>query len=179
MGPVGHTVISAGVAAGVWAATQSAGAAAWALGVGVLMDVDHVYDYYQWYVKRRTDKIYVLFHAWEYSIAGLAMALLLSHPLLLAAALGHLAHVATDQMHNHPSRFGYSIVYRVLTGFDAESISPGHTVGNSYVKLLRVIPFGQRLAPWFQSRIATPAGHPDLLEKNGDEPEREALDDGC
>ena len=156
MGPVGHTVISAGVGAGAWGVTQSVGAAALAFGVGVLMDADHVYDYYHWYVKRRRDKIYVLLHAWEYSIAGLALALFLSHPLLLAAALGHLAHVITDQIHNRPSRFGYSIVYRAINGFEAEAISPGHSVGNSYVKLLRVIPFGQRLAQWFQSRLAIP-----------------------
>jgi hypothetical protein len=102
------------------------------------MDVDHVYDYYQWYVKRKPNKIYVFFHAWEYSIAGLILAALFYHPLLMASALAHLAHIITDQVHNRPYRFGYSITYRALKRFEADSISPNHTVRHSYRHLLQV-----------------------------------------
>ena len=48
MGPIGHSVISAGIGARVWVLTGSPPAGVTALGVGVLKDVDHVFDYYQW-----------------------------------------------------------------------------------------------------------------------------------
>ena len=51
MGPVGHTVISSVLGAAIWLATDSVEAAGVAVGVGVLMDVDHLYDCYQRYIK--------------------------------------------------------------------------------------------------------------------------------
>ena len=115
MGPVGHTLISSALGAGIWAATGSMPAAVMSLGVGVLMDLDHLYDYYNWYVKRKRDKVYLLLHAWEYSLVGLV---LLGggffDTLLLAATLAHLLHVTADHFHNHMSRYGYSITYRLI-----------------------------------------------------------------
>ncbi|MFQ6026146.1 MAG: hypothetical protein ACE5Q6_01375 [Dehalococcoidia bacterium] len=156
MGPVGHGVISAAVGGGVWAATGSVEAASLTLIVGVFMDVDHVYDYYQWYIKRRPNKIYLWFHAWEYSIAGLILTAFFYHPLLLATALAHLAHVITDHLHNHMSPWGYSLSYRIIKGFDGPTIAPTHNTSTSYWHLLQVIPWGHRLAPWFQRRSSPP-----------------------
>ena len=82
--------------------------------MGVLTDVDHLFDYYQWYVRRKKGKIYLFFHAWEYSIAGLLMlGLIYYHPVFLAAVLAHLGHVTADHFHNNltlgviPSPIGY------------------------------------------------------------------------
>jgi len=46
-----------------------------AVGVGVFMDADHLYDCYQRYIKGNLTKTYLLLHAWEYSIAGLGVLL--------------------------------------------------------------------------------------------------------
>ena len=125
MGPIGHTVISSAVGGGVWLATGSVAAAAVAVGVGVLMDVDHLHDYYQRFAKGKHDKIYVLFHGWEYSLAGLVvLAIFFQPPIFIAAVLAHLAHVITDQWHNGFSRFGYSITFRAIKGFNSASIAP-------------------------------------------------------
>jgi hypothetical protein len=154
MGPVGHAVISGVIGGGVWLATGSTPAAATAVGFGVLMDVDHVYDYYQWYIKGRRGKIYLLFHAWEYSLVGLVvLAVGFYHPLLLGAMLAHLAHVATDHLSNHLCRSGYSIIYRSVIRFDATIISPYHDVTADYKQLPRYLPFGRRFEPWFRKRI--------------------------
>ena len=87
---------------------------------GVLIDVDHVLDYYNWYWKRDKRRLYVLFHGWEYSAVALAVVLgFWYHPVLLAAVLGHLGHLVGDQVANrlaHP--LAYSIVYRISAGFD-------------------------------------------------------------
>ena len=45
MGPLGLTVVSSAVAGGVWAATGSPAAEGITLGVVVLIDVDHLYEY--------------------------------------------------------------------------------------------------------------------------------------
>ena len=154
MGPVGHSAISAGIGAGVWGVTGSPVAGGVALGVGVLTDVDHLFDYYQWYVRRKKGKIYLFFHAWEYSIAGLlVLAFAYYHPVLLAAVLAHLAHVATDHFHNQLAPWGYSIFYRALVRFDTTRITPNHDVLRSYESWLRMVPFGKRFEPWYQRKI--------------------------
>ena len=154
MGPIGHTVISSAVAGGTWAITGSPAAAGLALGVGVLMDVDHLYDYYQRYVKGKKDRVYVLFHAWEYSMIMSFISLVFYHPFLLAVILGHLAHVTTDHVWNRLTPFAYSITYRAIKGFDSRHIAPHHHVMDSYRSLPRLLPLGHRVEPWFQRKIA-------------------------
>lgn len=154
MGPLGHTVVSGAVAGGVWAATGSMPAAGIALGVGVLMDVDHLYDYYHRYVKREDGQIFVLLHAWEYSLVGLAVwAFVFLNPLLLGAVLGHLAHVTTDHAANHLSRYAYSIVYRVAKGFDAAYILSPNNSGHSHRPAFRLLKLDRRLGNWLEYRI--------------------------
>ena len=131
MGPVGHATVSTVVGGGVWAATGSLKAGALTVAVGVLMDADHAYDFYQWYIRRNQDKIFVFLHAWEYSIVGLALlASVFYHPLFLATVAAHLSHVITDQLHNRVSPLGYSITYRIIKGFDASVIAPHHSASN-------------------------------------------------
>ena len=154
MGPIGHTVISSAVAGGTWAITGSPAAAGVALGVGVLMDLDHLYDYYQRYVKGKKDRVYVLFHAWEYPMIMSFISMAFYHPFLLAAILGHLAHVTTDHAWNRLSPFAYMITFRAFKGFDSRHIAPHHHVMDSYRTLPHLLPFGHRVEPWFQRRIA-------------------------
>ena len=60
----------------------------------------------------------VLFHAWEYSLIGLAiLAGLWYHPVFLAAVLGHLGHITADNLANATHPFAYSILYRASHGF--------------------------------------------------------------
>ena len=154
MGPLGHTVVSGAVAGGVWAATGSPAAAGIALSVGVLMDVDHLYDYYQRYVKRQDGKIFVLFHAWEYSLTGLAIwAFVFLNPLLLGAVLGHLAHVATDHAANHLSRYAYSIVYRAAKGFDSAYIRLPNNSGHCHRPAFWLLKLDHRLGNWIEHRL--------------------------
>ena len=154
MRPVSHAIVSGAVGAGVWAATGSPGAGGVALGVGVLMDLDHLYDFYQWYVQGRPNRIYLLLHAWEYSAVGVVvLASVFFHPLLLAAVLAHLVHVASDHLHNRLSPFGYFMTFRVIKGCETAFIAPRHNVMGSYRGWPRLLPFGWRLQPWYRRRI--------------------------
>lgn len=154
MGPVGHTLISSAVGVGVGVVTKSPEAGGIALGVGVLMDLDHLYDFYQWYIRGKSNRIYVLLHAWEYSAVGVVtLAAIFFHPFLLAVVLAHLFHVATDHLHNRLSPFSYFIVYRIAKRFDTAFIVPGYNVMDSYRGWPGLIPFGKRLTPWFRRSI--------------------------
>jgi hypothetical protein len=154
MKPLGRAVVSGAVGGGVWAATGSEGAVAVAVGVGVLMDVDHLYDYYRWYVRRKEDKLYLLLHAWEYSLVGLvALAVGINHPLLWAAALAHLAHVCSDQIFNEVTPWGYSIIYRWAKHFKLAHIAPEVDVATEYRKLHRLLPLSRYWQPWFEEKV--------------------------
>lgn len=128
MGPIGHTVVSSTVGVGVLAGTGSIEAAATTLGVGVLMDVDHLYDYYQKFARGKPGKIYVLFHGWEYSLVGLVIMSFFFHPpVFIGAVLGHLSHMITDQWHNGSSKRMYFITYRTIKGFNTAAFGSNRT----------------------------------------------------
>ena len=98
MGPIGHTVVSSSVGFGVLAGTGSIEAAATTLAVGVLMDVDHLYDYYQRFARGKHGRIYVLFHGWEYSLVGLVIMSFFFHsPMFIGEGLRKM------QSHTHPA----------------------------------------------------------------------------
>ena len=125
MGPVGHTVVSVGVGAGIWTTTGSVAALPAAVAAGVLPDVDHLLDYYNWYVKGDTRHLVVAFHAWEYAVVALALVLVVwQSSYLLAAAIAYLGHVVGDQVTHRPiPGLTYSIVYRAYTRFDRGPLS--------------------------------------------------------
>ncbi len=120
LGPVGHIAVSVGVGAAVWAGTGSPLAVPVAAATGVLTDVDHVIDYFNLFVRRDDRRVFVVFHAWEYSLLSILIVLgVWYHPLLLAAALGHLGHVTAGHLANRPAHpLAYSIAYRTAAGFD-------------------------------------------------------------
>ena len=118
------------------------------------MDVDHLYDYYQLYIRGKPNRIYILFHAWEYSVIGLVLVgAMFFHPFFLAAAVAHLFHVATDHFHNPLSPFSYFIVYRIAKRFDSAAIVPGYNMMYAFRRWPTLFPFGQRLTPWFRRNI--------------------------
>ena len=128
VGPIGHTVVSSTVGVGILAGTGSIEAAATTLGVGVLMDVDHLYDYYQKFARGKPGKIYVLFHGWEYSLVGLVIMSFFFHPpVFIGAVLGHLSHMITDQWHNGSSKRMYFITYRAIKGFNTAAFGSNRT----------------------------------------------------
>ena len=118
------------------------------------MDLDHLFDIFNWYVRGKTNRIYLLLHAWEYSIAGIAiLGAIFFHPLFLAIVAAHFAHVTTDHFHNKLPLFGYFITYRFIKGFDATHIAPGANLIYSYRRWPTLVPIPSRLKPWYRRRI--------------------------
>lgn len=108
---------------------------------GVLIDLDHLVDYFlafggrfrvpyflRGYQFLKSDKIYILFHGWEYGIL-LAIALSIvgggsaSWVFLFTLGLGGLFHLVVDTHVNHGmSLKAYSLFYRLAKGFDVVKI---------------------------------------------------------
>jgi hypothetical protein len=116
----------------------------------VLIDFDHFIDYFlafgmnfsaSWrinyftngYQFLKTDKIYILFHGWEYIIIFLILGLFIfkkktARTVFVALALGMLFHLTYDTNANAGMRFrSYSIIYRAENNFDLEkAVTPEH-----------------------------------------------------
>ena len=117
--------------------------------VAVLVDIDHSVDYYQEWVKRRPHLVLKLFHAWEYSIIGF----IYYHPILLAATVAHLGHVALDHYHHRPNPLTYFISRRTWLRFDARKIEPGKRIRQSYEDFPNKLPLGRLWEPWYRRKI--------------------------
>ncbi|MBN1676126.1 MAG: hypothetical protein JXR37_34090 [Kiritimatiellae bacterium] len=129
-----HIGVSAVVSTGFYFATRSPGGAAACFLWGVLIDLDHVPDFFVNYGVRMPLKyffrvfhqkllweVYVLLHAWEWTFA-FAAAIWLSdwHPVAVGSFVGWLLHLMLDQMVNAQQRGTYFLIYRLVHGFTGE-----------------------------------------------------------
>ena len=150
MKPAAHIAISTGLGAGVATFTGSPWAFATTLGTGILVDADHVLDYYRWYVRHKIHRVFYLLHAWEHLAILVAISALSDwHPLLIGTTLGYLSHLIADQLGNDPYPLSYSIIYRAIHGFNISRVSPWRVNGTleELATSLQDLPFGKRLAP--------------------------------
>jgi len=118
MQPPGHLLVSIGVGVAIYGLTNSATASAAAAGLGVLIDLDHLFDYLLWASSRSRDKLYLWLHSYE-----LLLPLFLwwirpeGNALALGLLLGAATHLLTDQLTNRVGPFTYFVVYRMAKGF--------------------------------------------------------------
>ncbi len=106
---------------------------------GLLIDLDHVLDYFfafglsfkldyfvNGYQFLKSDKIYVLFHGWEYVIILVVIAYVAKNlkvkSFIFALALGAFFHLSADVFLNDMSVKFYSIIFRAKNGFEIEKI---------------------------------------------------------
>jgi hypothetical protein len=125
LGPVGHTVASVGLGTLVWATTGSTLAIPTAVAAGVLVDLDHLIDFFDSRDEGWNRHMFRPFHAWEYFLAALVLLpLFWPNPLFLAAVLGYLSHLVIDQFTNRVHALAYFIVFRASRGFRRRYLTP-------------------------------------------------------
>lgn len=155
MNPVGHLVVSAAVGGGMWAATGEINTLPAAVGAGFLPDVDHLLDYFNWYVRRSHRLIIVFLHSWELVVLGaLVYAFAVRESWMLAVVLGYTSHMFFDQVVNRGYPFGYFLLARMRVRFIARRVHPWDQT-RAYENLLRTLPPFVRplLERWFRSRV--------------------------
>jgi len=137
-----------GIGAGIWSITGSPLAVPASVAAGVLVDLDHISDFFEPQEEGRLRYMLRFFHAWEYFLMALAVLLTFSqHPLFLAAVLGYLSHLALDQFTNRSHPLAYFILFRASRRFERRRLTP-HIFEESYRRLLEAPkPWWARLEP--------------------------------
>ena len=145
--------MSTAAGAGAWAVTGEPIALPAAVAAGVLTDLDHLLDYYLFWVRRERRYLVLFLHGWEYLIAGLAVYIFgFREPWLLGAILGYATQIGPDQW-VHAARWDtYLITVRASRRFRAKSTST-KAFASSYESHIASLPFGKEwLRRWFESR---------------------------
>ena len=139
MKPVVHTIVSGGLSIGFWAITRSWRAVLICFLCGILIDIDHVFDYIlakrrmpgslsdlESYCSREKEgKLYLIFHSYEI-IVLLWMGVII-HPLRMAwwaFAVGMTVHMLLDNFHNPYRPYSLFFIRRLYFGFEKKSIYP-------------------------------------------------------
>jgi len=137
MSPMRHAVVSAGAGAAAGLALHSWGAAGACLVTGVMLDLDHFFDYFidqgpkldlmeffDLCERSAFKKCSVLFHAYEWwPLFFLWFSVYGSQPVALGIFTGFALHMAFDQFTNAlASPFTYFISYRLYHGFEMRRV---------------------------------------------------------
>lgn len=150
-----HMGASAAAGVGVWGVTGDPIAVPVAIAAGVLPDVDHVVDFYNWYWRRSRRRVLLLLHAWEWVIALYAIAVFaIPEPWMIALASGYFTQVALDQFGYRVRWHTYSILARATQRFESGKVLPDGAPLGSFRSLTRMMPLGrQRAEDWFLRRF--------------------------
>ena len=118
MKPPGHAVISLTIGGVLWATTKSPYSLVAAFVTGVMIDIDHLVEYYWWFVKEDQSKAWLFLHSYELVVpAFLAGYFSGWDPVVLGISLAFLGHLLTDQVANPVGPFAYFFTYRAMNGF--------------------------------------------------------------
>ena len=134
-----HVAVSIPIAFVTYAVSRSIPMAAASLIAGVLLDLDHGFDYLREYGARpdvklffhtfhttRYRRVVLPLHAWEWlPLLGVAAILTHGNPFLIGAIIGMAQHLVFDQFTNGACCRGYFFSFKVMKKFVTAEIFPG------------------------------------------------------
>ena len=123
MKPPGHAVISLSIGGVLWAVTKSPYSMVAASLTGVLIDLDHLVEYYRWFIKEDNTKLWFFLHSYEL-LVPLFLGSYFSgwDPVVMGVSFAFLGHLLTGQLANPVGPFTYFFTYRVMKGFRRQEI---------------------------------------------------------
>ena len=137
MKPAAHVATSAVAACAIGLCMQSTGAAIACLVSGILIDLDHLLDYYLFKgftlsYRKFSEAIYkstlprfiLIFHSYELIVFLWVLVLFGAGvgPVGLGVVIGMTLHILLDQIFNKHQPYAYFFIYRALRGFKTEAI---------------------------------------------------------
>jgi len=130
-----HIAASACVGVGVFIVTRSVIMSIAALAAGILIDVDHLYDYWQSHsfdlnlskffkvcIECDLVQTKLFLHSIEFLLLMAVAAFVTRSGLVTGLTLGICQHLAFDQMSNKVHPESYSFIYRWTNSFKAEMV---------------------------------------------------------
>jgi hypothetical protein len=167
---VPHVALSSAVGVATWASTGEVVAIPAALIAGVLPDVDHLLDYYLWWIKGERRFLILFLHGWEYLLLGAVIYLLwVDNIWMLATVLGYASQIGADQLFNRPQWHTYLISVRASRCFKSKKSNAETLILASDNSLIASLPFGKtRVRNWLEkkgTRGQSPPHHRDADSK--------------
>ena len=123
MKPPGHAIISLTIGGGLWGVTKSPYSLVSAFLTGVMIDIDHLPEFYRWFVKGDNTKVWFFFHSYELLVPVFLAGYLSGwEPVVLGISFAFLGHLLTDQLTNPVRPLTYFFTYRASKGFRRSEI---------------------------------------------------------
>jgi len=131
-----HTIASLGFGLAFYLFFKSFASALTCFLVGILVDVDHYFDYIKttgWNLNlkqffhlsygAKLDRFYLLFHGYEYLLLFATIIVMSDYNLLISAAgIGYLQHLILDHIFNPVKPMAYFLTYRLKNGFSKQCL---------------------------------------------------------
>lgn len=90
---------------------------------GLLVDLDHLVEYYWWFVKEDRSRVLYFLHSYELMAPALLAGYLSGwDPMILGVSMAFIGHLITDQIANPVRPFTYFFTYRALKRFKRNEI---------------------------------------------------------
>ena len=103
----------------MWAATKSPYSMLAATATGVAIDIDHLLEYYLWFVKGDNSRVFYLLHSYELLVPWILAGILSGgNPVVIGVSAAFLGHLVTDQIANPMHPLAYFFTFRVINGFN-------------------------------------------------------------
>ena len=123
MKPPGHAAVSLGIGAILFGITRSPYSLVAAFATGVMIDLDHLVEYYLWFVKGNNSRIFFFVHSYELLVPVFLAGYLSGwDPVVIGVSFGFLGHLITDQLVNPVVPLGYFFTYRAVKKFRRSEI---------------------------------------------------------
>lgn len=117
MKPPGHLAISMTIGGALWAATKSPYSMVAATLTGARVDLDHLVEYYLWFVKEDNSRVFYFLHSYELLVPCILAGYLSGgDPVVLGCSLAFLGHLITDSWPIPSTRWLTSSLTGLLKG---------------------------------------------------------------
>jgi len=138
MKPASHVIASGVVASIFYIYFRSAFGSLVCFLSGILIDTDHVLDYYLNYrtfsagfkhfynscIELKLDKLLLVLHSYELIlILWILVFIFQNNLLLIAISAGLTQHMLLDQIGNNAGKFSYFFIFRLCKGFGKDCLS--------------------------------------------------------
>ena len=154
MKPPGHAIVSLSIGAILLGVTKSPYSLVAAFLTGVMIDLDHLVEYYRWFIKEDNSRVYFFLHSYELLVpAFLAGYLSGWDPVVLGVSFAFLGHLLSDQLANPVGPLTYFFTYRAMKGFRRREIV--HAEWEDLRRDLLRLPFTRRILGVFNPKVKT------------------------
>ena len=121
--PPGHAVVSLTIGGVLWVVTKSPYSFISSLLTGVLIDMDHLVEYYWWFIKEDHTRVWYFLHSYELLVPAIISGYISGwNPIVVGASAAFLGHLLSDQIANPVAPLTYFFTYRAVKRFRLDSL---------------------------------------------------------